>query len=55
MPGGHLGKQNIDDDIIRSFARRIDDRDMNVLTQGRPLMSGWMGDVILKIKAARDG
>ncbi|HLY91353.1 MAG TPA: DUF6088 family protein [Acetobacteraceae bacterium] len=51
----HLGKQNIDDDIIRSFARRIDDRDMKVLAQGRPLMSGWMGDVILKIEAARNG
>lgn len=51
----HLGKHNIDDDIIRSFARRIDDRDMKALSQGRRLMSGWMGDVILKIEAARNG
>lgn len=51
----HLGKNNVDDDIIRSFARRLDDRDMKALVQARPVMTGWMGDVILKIDAARHG
>lgn len=51
----HLGKKNVDGDVINSFARRIDDHDMKVLMQSRPLMPGWMGDTILKIGAARNG
>lgn len=51
----HLGRDNVDADVIRSFAARIDDRDMRILAQSRPQMSGWMGDVILKIGAARNG
>jgi len=51
----HLGRDNVDDDIIRSFARRLDDRDMKALVHARPRMSGWMGDVILKINSARNG
>lgn len=51
----HLGKDNIDGDVIHRFAARIDDRDMAVLTQSRPQMPGWMGDVILKIGTTRNG
>jgi hypothetical protein len=51
----YLGKDQIDSDVIQRFARRIDDRDMKALLQARPLMSGWMGDVVLKIDAARNG
>jgi hypothetical protein len=51
----HLGRDNVDDDIIRSFARRLDDRDMKALVQARPRMTGWMGDLILKIDNARHG
>jgi hypothetical protein len=51
----HLGKDKVDDDTIRRFAARISDRDMRRLIQARPDMPGWMGDVVLKIDAARDG
>lgn len=51
----HLGKDNIDNDKIRHFAARLDDRDMRMLAQARPEMPGWMGDVVLKIGAARNG
>ena len=49
----HLGKDQVDSDAIQRFATRIDDRDMGALLKARPLMPGWMGDVILKIGAAR--
>lgn len=51
----YLGKDQIDANVIQRFARRIDDRDMKALLQARPLMSGWMGDVVLKIDAVRHG
>lgn len=51
----YLGKDQVDADAIQRFARRISDSDMKALLQARPLMSGWMGDVILKIDAARHG
>ena len=51
----YLGKDQVDADVIQRFARRIDDKDMRSLLKGRPLMSGWMGDVVLKIDAARHG
>ena len=34
---------------------RLDDRDMRMLAQARAEMPGWMGDVVLKIGAARNG
>jgi hypothetical protein len=51
----HLGKDNIDSDKIRHFAARLDDRDMRMLAQARAEMPGWMGDLVLKIGAARNG
>ncbi|MDO8837398.1 MAG: DUF6088 family protein [Parvibaculum sp.] len=51
----HIGKDRIDADTIRRLARRLDDRDMKMLTGARPLMPGWLGDIVLKIEAARHG
>lgn len=51
----HLGKAEVDADAIQHFAMRIGDRDMSTLLKSRTLMPGWMGDVILKIDAARHG
>lgn len=51
----HLGKAEVDADAIQRFAMRIGDRDMSTLLKSRTLMPGWMGDVILKIDAARHG
>ena len=51
----YLGKDQIDADVIARFARRVDDKDMKALLLARPTMSGWMGDVMLKIDAARNG
>ena len=51
----YLGKDQIDAAVIARFAQRVDDQDMKALLQARPQMSGWMGDVVLKIDAARYG
>jgi len=51
----HLGRRNIDADAIRRFADRLDDRDVKALTASRPQMPGWMGDVVLKIGAVKNG
>lgn len=51
----YLGKEQIDAAVIARFAQRVDDQDMKALLQARPQMSGWMGDVVLKIDAARHG
>lgn len=51
----YLGRDQVDAAVIARFARRIDDRGMKALLQARPMMSGWMGDVVLKIDAARHG
>lgn len=50
-----LGKAQVDADVIRRLAMRIDDRAAKQLLQARPSMPGWMGDVILKIDGARNG
>ena len=50
-----LGKAQVDADVIRRLATRIDDRALKQLLQARPAMPGWMGDVILKIGTAHDG
>jgi hypothetical protein len=51
----YLGRDQVDADVIARFARRVDDHDMKALLQARPQMAGWMGDVVLKIDAARHG
>jgi len=50
-----LGKAKVDADIVQRLAARIDNRDLKQLLQARPLMPGWMGDVILKIGTAHNG
>jgi hypothetical protein len=51
----YLGKDQIDSAVITRFAQRVDDRGMKALLRARPQMSSWMGDVVLKIDAARHG
>jgi hypothetical protein len=51
----YLGKDQIDAAVISRFAQRVDDQDMKALLQARSQMSGWMGDIVLKIDAARHG
>lgn len=50
-----LGRAKVDADAIRRLALRVDSDDMRQLLRARPSMPGWMGDVILKIKAAQHG
>ena len=47
-----LGRKEVDGDVVKRLALRIDDTDLKQLLQARPSMPGWMGDVILKIEAA---
>lgn len=49
----HLGKGNIDADVIGRFAARLDDAGTRALVAARPAMPGWMGDIVLKIQASR--
>ena len=51
----YVGKDNLEDGKIRSFARRIVDKDMQVLDRARPQMPGWMSDAVFKIGKARNG
>jgi hypothetical protein len=51
----HIGKDNLDSDRIRSFAMRIQEKDMRALRRARAQMPGWMSDAILKIERQRDG
>lgn len=51
----HVGKDNIDDDLIHRLSARLDDRDMNALKKAQPLMPGWMSDAVLKIGLVRHG
>lgn len=51
----HFGKDDMDEDMIRQFADRLSDDDMKTLIKARPQMTGWMGDVVLKIDEARLG
>jgi hypothetical protein len=48
-----LGCANVHADAISQLAARLDDKDVQALLKGRALMAGWMGDVVLKIGAAR--
>ncbi|MDJ0641982.1 MAG: DUF6088 family protein [Erythrobacter sp.] len=51
----HFGKDDMDGGTIRQFADRLNDDDMQALIKARPQMTGWMGDVVLKIDEARIG
>ena len=47
-----LGRDKADDVMIQHMAARISQRDLAMLIIARPAMSGWMGDVVLKISSA---
>ncbi len=51
----HIGKANIDDDLIHRLASQLDDRDLKALRKAQPLMPGWMSDAVLKIGLVRHG
>ena len=51
----HVGKANIDDDLIHRLASQLDDRDLKTLRKAQPLMPGWMSDAVLKIGLVRHG
>jgi Family of unknown function (DUF6088) len=50
-----LGRNKTNDDTIRRFAARRDDRDMQILNKARSQMPGWMCDAVLKMGAVRNG
>lgn len=49
------GRKNMDADTLQRLASRLDDRDVKTLMSFRSQMPGWMGDIVLKISAARHG
>lgn len=51
----YLGKDNIDDQIIRQCARRLDDVDMKGLSMAVSQIPGWMADAVLRIQQVKDG
>jgi hypothetical protein len=51
----HVGKTNIDDDLIRRCAATLDDHDLKILKKSHALMPGWMSDAVLKIGMAKYG
>lgn len=51
----HVGKANIDDDLIHRLAARLGDRDLKALRKAQPLMPGWMSDAVLKMGIVRHG
>lgn len=51
----HLGKSNIDDDVIHLCATRLSDHDLGALKKAQSLMPGWMSDAVLKMGMVRHG
>jgi len=51
----HLGRKNVDADTVQRLADRLDDRDLKALMKSRTKIPGWMGDIVLKISAAKHG
>ena len=51
----HIGKANIDDDLIQRCADRLDDQDLRALKKAQAAMPGWMSDAVLKISIAHHG
>jgi len=51
----YLGKDNIDADMIKRCAKRLDSRDLKALNTFRAVVPSWMADVILKIGSAAHG
>ncbi len=51
----HLGKANIDADLIQRCADRLNQRDIKALKKAQAAMPGWMSDAVLKISMAHHG
>jgi len=51
----HVGKANIDDDLIRRCADRLSQQDLRALKKAQAAMPGWMSDAVLKISVAHHG
>lgn len=51
----HLGKKNIDKDVLDQCARKLTSRDINGLVANVDRTPSWLADVILKIKKAKNG
>lgn len=51
----HLGKDNIDRSVLKRCENALTDRDIRVLVAHADQTPGWMADIILKIKKAKDG
>lgn len=51
----HVGKANIDDDLIYRCAASLDDHDLRLLKKSLALMPGWMSDAVLKIGLIKHG
>lgn len=51
----HVGKANIDDDLIHRCAAILDDHDLKVLKKSHALMPGWMSDAVFKIGMVKHG
>ena len=50
-----IGRDNVDPTLIGALAKRLDNQDIKTLMAGRAQMSGWMGDVVLKIARHHHG
>lgn len=50
-----VGKDNIDDQVIRQCARTLNDRDVLALRASTSSTPTWLADVILKIQKAKHG
>lgn len=51
----YLGKDNIDDQVIRRCASQLNDRDMRGLVTAIVHVPGWMANIILRIKQIQHG
>jgi hypothetical protein len=49
----HVGKANIDDNLIQRCADSLSPRDMGALKRIQAAMPWWMSDAVVKISAAR--
>jgi len=51
----YLGKNNMDDQMIRQCASRLDDQDLNDLADAAVHVPGWLANTILRIQQAKNG
>jgi len=51
----YLGKNNMDDQMIRQCASRLDDQDLNDLAGAAVHVPGWLANTILRIQQAKNG